>query len=192
MSYRLVVGLRGAKLRRRMICYLTTWLLASRGFLIGTSLWLLTGCTFYQSLLGYPRRPQSKDFNSYDAQFKAKNEQLLAKSNLSFTGFYYRPVVGTSRESLGYRYLKFRDDGSFFTAFMGVPPEQFALTEPVDDLGYIRLAGDTASYELKSATNHTGFTGKFIFYRDSLLMVEHPTRRSEKPNYLVYKRYMPK
>ncbi|RZJ90397.1 MAG: hypothetical protein EOO60_08990, partial [Hymenobacter sp.] len=62
----------------------------------------------------------------YDAQFKVKNEPLLAKPNLPFTGFYYRPVVGTAQESLGYSYLKFRNDGSFFIAFMGVSPAQFA------------------------------------------------------------------
>lgn len=167
-----------------------TRMLIIRGLLVGASLWGLTSCAFYQSLLGYPRQPRSTDFRLYDAQFKVKNEQLLAKRNLPFTGFYYRPVVGTAQESLGYSYLKFRDDGSFFTAYMSVPPEHFALTRPVDDLGYIKLAGDSASYELQSAINHTGFTGKFIFYQDSLLMVESPTRRREKPNRLVYKRHL--
>jgi hypothetical protein len=167
-------------------------MLLIRGLLVGASFWGLTSCTFYQSLLGYPRQPRSTDFRLYDAQFKVKNGPLLAKRNMPFTGFYYRPVVGTAPESLGFSYLKFRDDGSFFTAFMAVPPEQFALTGPIDDLGYIKLAGDSASYELQSAINHTGFTGKFIFYQDSLLMVESPTRRREKPNYLVYKRHLPK
>jgi hypothetical protein len=164
--------------------------LISRGLLVGASLWGLTSCTFYQSLLGYPRQPRSQDFRLYDAQFKAKNEQLLAKPNMPFTGFYYSPVVGPAQQSLGYRYLKFRDDGSFFTAFMAVPPEHFTLTKPIDDLGYINLAGDSASYELQSAINHTGFTGKFIFYRDSLLMIESPTRRRERPTYLVYKKHL--
>jgi hypothetical protein len=156
---------------------------------VGTCLGVLTGCAAYPSLLGYPTQPRLQEFALYNPRFKAENVRVLAQRNLPFTGFYYRAAPGTIPASQGYSYLKFREDGSFFTAFMPVPPEQFRLTEPVDDLRYIALSGDSARYELKSAMNHTGFRGRFLFYGDSLWMVEEPTQSKAKPNRLVYRRY---
>ena len=153
---------------------------------------MLTSCTFYQGLLGYPNQPRSSEFTLYNPRFTTDNAQLFTKPTMPFAGFYYRTVPGTSPSQQRYDYLKFREDGSFFTAFMPAPPEQFHLTTPVDDLGYIALAGDSARYELKSAINHAGFTGQFLFYGDSLCMVEQPTRRKARPNRLVYRRYLTK
>jgi hypothetical protein len=165
------------------------WWLSSGGLAVGTGLAMLAGCAFYQGLLGYPTQPRLREFTLYNSRFKTEHAQALAQHNLPFTGFYYRSVPGTAHGSPQYSYLKFREDGSFFTAFMSVPPEQFQLTAPVDDLGYLALSGDSARYELKSAINHIGVTGMFRFYGDSLWMIEQPTRRKDKPNRLVYRRH---
>jgi hypothetical protein len=100
------------------------------------------------SLLGYPSQPRPREFALYNPRFQAENTQALAKPNMPFTGFYYRLVPSTKPARQGYDYLKFREDGSFFTAFMQVPLEQFRLTTPVNDLGYIALSSDSAHYEL--------------------------------------------
>ncbi|MFD2717123.1 hypothetical protein ACFST9_00250 [Hymenobacter monticola] len=125
----------------------------------------------------------------YNPRFQAEHASVLTQPNLPFAGFYYRPVPGTALGSPSYSYLKFREDGSFFTAFMPVAPEQFRLTAPVDNLGYLALCGDSARFELKSAIDHAGLAGTFRFYGDSLWMVEQPTRRKDKPNRLVYRRH---
>lgn len=143
-----------------------------------------TGCHTYYRLLGYPTPPRPRDFAGYNPHFQAQYAPTLAHHNLSLTGFYYRLVP-----SGGYSYLKFRADGSFFTALMNVPPQRFTLTEPVDDLGYIIPLGDSARYELHTASNHAGFTGTFRFYSDSLLMRPQSVRRNDKPNRLIYRRY---
>ena len=156
---------------------------------MGACLSVLTGCAFYHGLLGYPTQPRQREFALYNPRFQAEHAPVLAQRTRPFAGFYYRSVPGTALGSPSYSYLKFREDGSFFTAFMPIPPEQFRLTAPVDDLGYLALSGDSAHYELKSAINHTGVTGTFRFYGDSLWMVVQPTRRKDKPNRLVYRRY---
>ena len=168
----------------------TPFWLSIQGLAVGSCLCVLTGCAAYQSLLGYPTQPRLREFALYNPRFKAENMQAFAQPNTPFAGFYYRSVPSATSLTHDYSYLKFREDGSFFTAFMRVPPEQFDLTAPVDDLGYIALFGDTARYELKSATNHTGVTGKFLFYGDSLWMVEQPIRRKDKPNRLVYRKHL--
>jgi hypothetical protein len=159
-------------------------LLLFRSWCLVLCLTALAGCSTYFGLLGYPTPPRPRDFATYNPHFQQQYAQVLAHSNLSFAGCYYRVVP-----SGGYRYLKFRTDGSFFTAFLGMPPQQFTLLNPVDDLGYFSLVGDSAQYELKTAINHTGFTGTFHFYRDSLLMREQPLQRKDKPTRLVYRRY---
>ncbi len=162
----------------------TTGLLLPRFWCVGLCLAALPGCSTYYSLLGYPSLPRPRDFDSYHPRFEQQNAQALAHSKLMLTGVYYRVVPGR-----GYSYLKFRADGSFFTAFIGQPPQQFDLMKPVDTLGYFTLTDDSARYELKTASNHTGFTGTFHFYPDSLLMRENPLRRKDKPNLLVYRHY---
>ena len=163
--------------------------LSTRVLALGACLSVLTGCAFYQGLLGYPTQPRLREFTLYNPRFQAEHASVLMQRNLPFAGFYYRPVPGTALGSPSYSYLKFREDGSFFTAFMPVAPEQFRLTSPVDNLGYLVLSGDSARYELKSAIDHAGVTGTFRFYGDSLWMVEQPTRRKVKPNRLVYRRH---
>jgi len=132
----------------------------------------LGSCSVYVNSLGYPSQLTGRNFKLYDPGFRENQSALLASSNLSVERFYYYSVEQANGRQ-GFSYLKFQPDGSFFTVFTSAPPSEMVLTRPIDDLGFIKFAGDSIIYEWKSNLKPSqSIVGTITVYQDRLVMTE--------------------
>jgi hypothetical protein len=148
-------------------------------------LYLLSGCAFYTSLLGYPKSKKPADFTYYDPNFKATNSVKLSGSKIKFSGFYFNHDTVTfeynaydgkqlvRKKATTFRYLKFFDDGRIVDISTTNPPDSTIKKTlnraPRFVTGYFRMQHDTIYIETKNELKgNKSYFHKAFAYENSL------------------------